>query len=168
MKPALTYNAILLVLLAGAGLVGAQGEFTEPWARPDRGIVIDPYQENSIDWNRLSTDTSIVGIIHRASIGRRSDSRYAERRAEALKRGYRWGSYHLGRRGDPQGQADFYLQVVQPDKDEILALDIESLNAAVDISLDDARIFLTRVLERTVSERSNAATIERLKTGHCR
>jgi len=149
MKSSSSIGAIGLSILTAASLLYAQGEFREPWTRPDRGIVLDPYQGNPIDWDAVGTDRSVVGVIHRASIGKRADTKYVERRTKALERGYRWGSYHLGRKGDPQGQADFYLQAVKPSKSEILALDIESLNENVDISLDDARIFLLRVHEST-------------------
>src|SRR4029453_3866228 len=55
-----------------------------------------------------------VAIIHRATIGDRADRKYAERRDEAKKRGYKWGAYHLGKRGDPLKQADFFLETEKP------------------------------------------------------
>jgi GH25 family lysozyme M1 (1,4-beta-N-acetylmuramidase) len=137
------------VIVGAAVFVSAQSEFSGLWMRSDRAIVIDPYQDNSIDWNAMAADKSVVGIIHRASIGMRTDTRYAERRAEGLKRGYRWGSYHLGRRGDPTAQADFYLDFTKPAADEVMALDIETLDTSVDMSLDDAKVFMTRVASRT-------------------
>ena len=138
-----------VALVAAVAFVGAQTEFNAPWTRPDRAIVLDPYQDNSINWNAMAADKSVVGIIHRASIGMRTDTRYHERRAEALKRGYRWGSYHLGRRGDPTAQADFYLDFTKPAADEVIALDIETLDTSVDMSLDDAKVFMMRVSSRT-------------------
>jgi GH25 family lysozyme M1 (1,4-beta-N-acetylmuramidase) len=124
-------------------------EFREPWKREDAAIVLDPFEGNSIDWDKISTEPKVVGIIHRATIGSKADEKYAERREEAKRRGLRWGSYHLGRHGDPVRQADFYLDTVKPAADEVLALDIESLNAKIDISLDDARRFIQHVKERT-------------------
>src|SRR4029079_13426049 len=69
--------------------------------------------------------------------------------AEAKRRGYLWGSYHLGRPGNPVRQADFYLESLWPAAVEALDLDIESLNASTDMSLDDARRFIERIHEKT-------------------
>ena len=41
------------------------------------------------------------------------------------------------------------MATVQPAADEVLALDIESLNTATDISLADARRFIKRIREKT-------------------
>lgn len=137
--------------LLGATLIcSAQtGEFNEPWKNPAWAIVIDPYEGNSINWDQLSTDTRVVGIIHRATKGSYRDTKYASRKAEAKRRGYLWGSYHLGRRGDPVVQADFYLDTVRPEADEVMALDIESLDTSVDMSLADARLFMQRIKAKT-------------------
>jgi lysozyme len=139
------------VLLLFAFVVGQaqSGEFNEPWEDEQVAIVIDPYQDNSIVWERLATDPRVVGIIHRASIGNRQDTQYAARKDEAKGRGYKWGSYHLGRPGDPIRQADFYLDTARPTDDEVMALDIESLDAATDMSLANARRFAQRIREKT-------------------
>jgi len=91
----------------------------------------------------------VIGIIHRATSGKRCDTRYQERKVIALARGYKWGSYHLGKPGDPVEQADFYLDVTKPTADELLALDIEDLNPQRSMRLDDAVRFMNRVKERT-------------------
>ena len=64
-------------------------EFSEPWKNPKIALAIDPYEGNEIDWDKLVTDSRIVAIIHRATIGDRADRKYAERRDEAKKRGYK-------------------------------------------------------------------------------
>src|SRR5262249_6610331 len=104
------------------------GEFNHPWTDPTTAIVLDPYQDNSINWDKVATDTRVVGVIHRGTIGLRKDTLYKTRRDEAKSRGYKWGSYHLGRPGDPIVQADFYLTTIAPTDDEVMALDIESLD----------------------------------------
>ncbi|HSP61578.1 MAG TPA: hypothetical protein VLQ90_01200 [Pyrinomonadaceae bacterium] len=81
--------------------------FSEPWKNPKVALAIDPFEKNEIDWDALATDPRVVAIIHRATIGDRADLKYAERRDEAKKRGYKWGAYHLGKPGDPIKQADF-------------------------------------------------------------
>ncbi len=138
-----------LMAFAAVGCFAQAGEFREPWTRERAAIVLDPFQGNTIDWVQVATEPRVVAVIHRATIGGRRDTRYAERREEAKRRGYLWGSYHLGKPGDPVKQADFYLETVQPAADELLALDIESLNTSTDISLDDAVRFIARIKEKT-------------------
>src|SRR5881227_3628243 len=76
-------------------------EFNEPWKNPNVALVIDPFEGNDIDWEKLATDKRLVAIIHRATIGDRADKKYPERKIEAKRRGYKWGAYHLGKPGDP-------------------------------------------------------------------
>lgn len=145
------FLCLLIVLLSlGTFFVsfGAINEFDEPWKNENIAIVIDPYEGNPIDWDALSTDKRVVGIIHRATIGYRVDKKYIERRNVAKTRGYKWGSYHLGKPGDPVKQADFYLKTIGSAKDEILALDIESVNPSESMSLEDARIFINYIKEK--------------------
>jgi GH25 family lysozyme M1 (1,4-beta-N-acetylmuramidase) len=138
---------VVLIAVAAIGL-GRAAEFEEPWKAQDAAIVIDPYAGNSIDWEKLATDPKVVGILHKATEGAAKDRLYAARREEAKKRGYRWGSYHLGRPGDPIQQADFYLETASPADDEVMALDVDGLDATF-ISLEDARRWLVRVREKT-------------------
>jgi GH25 family lysozyme M1 (1,4-beta-N-acetylmuramidase) len=112
-------------------------------------LAIDPFEGNDIKWNQLATDTRVVAIIHRATIGDRADRKYAERRDEAKKRGYKWGAYHFGKPGDPVKQADFFLDTVKPDKDDLIALDLESEDSKKHMSFDDARAFIKRIKEKT-------------------
>src|SRR6184192_581298 len=147
MKPKLP---MLLSVSLGAALAAfAQfPEFNEPWKNPTVAIAIDPFEKNEIDWDALATDGRVVAIIHRATIGDRADLKYAERRDEAKKRGYKWGAYHLGKPGDPIKQADFFLETVKPGKDDLLALDLESPDATKHMSFVDARIFIKRIKEK--------------------
>ena len=124
-------------------------EFQAPWEDEQTAIVIDPFQGNEINWDKMAEDQRVAGVIHRATIGKRKDTKYAERKATAIARGYKWGSYHLGKPGDPIVQADFYLDTVGISPDEVLALDIEGLNPAADMSLADARKFINRIREKT-------------------
>lgn len=124
-------------------------EFSEPWKNPKIAIAIDPFEGNDIDWDELATDTRVVAIIHRATIGDRKDRKYAERRDEAKKRSYKWGAYHFGKPGDPIKQADFFLDTVKPAADELIALDLESVDATKHMSFDEARVFIKRIKEKT-------------------
>jgi len=132
------------------GSVFAQSsEFSEPWKNPGIALVIDPYEGNDIDWEKLATDKRVVAIIHRATIGARADRKYAERRDEAKRRGYKWGAYHFGKPGDPAKQADFFLETVKPTGEDLIALDLESDDPSKDMSFDEARIFIKRIKEKT-------------------
>lgn len=145
-----TFLSILVALFLSAFSALAQSpEFTEPWKNPNIALAIDPYEKNDIDWDKLATDKRVVAIIHRATIGDRVDRKYSERREEAKKRGYKWGAYHFGRPGDPIKQADFFLKTVMPADDELMALDLESLDEDKDMSLEEARVFIKRIQEKT-------------------
>src|SRR2546429_9683921 len=123
-------------------------EFNEPWKNPNVALVIDPFEGNDIDWEQLAPDKRVVAIIHRATIGDRADKKYAERKIEAKKRGYKWGAYHYGKPGDPIKQADFFLETVKPAKDDLLALDLDDTDPAQNMSFDEARIFLQRIKQQ--------------------
>ena len=145
-----TFLSLLVALFLPAFTALAQSpEFTEPWKNPTIALAIDPYEKNDIDWDKLATDKRVVAIIHRATIGDRVDRKYAERREEAKKRGYKWGAYHFGRPGDPIKQADFFLKTVRPADDELIALDLESVDEDKDMSLEEARVFIKRIQEKT-------------------
>jgi GH25 family lysozyme M1 (1,4-beta-N-acetylmuramidase) len=142
--------AIIVSFFCCVSCLHAQSpEFSSPWKNPNIALAIDPFEGNAIDWDLLATDKRVVAIIHRATIGDRVDKKYAERKIEAKKRGYKWGAYHLGKPGDPIKQADFFLETVKPDKDDLLALDLESTDSTKHMSFAEARIFLNRVKEKT-------------------
>lgn len=52
-----------------ANLPAAASDFSSPWQRTDRAIVIDAYEYNEIDWQQLATDKRITGFIGKASDG---------------------------------------------------------------------------------------------------
>ena len=142
--------AFLSIFFACSLVSHAQSpDFTEPWKNPNIALAIDPYEGNDIDWEALATDKRVVAIIHRATIGDRADRKYAERRDEAKKRGYKWGAYHFGKPGDPIKQADFFLSTAKPAVDELVALDLESVDATKHMSFDEARTFIKRIKEKT-------------------
>ena len=143
-------RAILFLASLGLSSVVAQSpEFNEPWKNSKVALAIDPFEGNDIDWDKLATDKRVVAIIHRATIGDRIDKKYAERKIEAKNRGYKWGAYHLGKPGDPIKQADFFLDTVKPEKDDLLALDLESTDFEKHMSFGDARAFVYRVAQKT-------------------
>src|SRR5436189_117512 len=144
-----SFCSLLLLISLSIAAWGQSPEFNEPWKNPKIALAIDPYEGNEIDWDKLVTDSRIVAIIHRATIGDRADRKYAERRDEAKKRGYKWGAYHFGKPGDPIKQADFFLDTVKPTPDDLIALDLESTDGSKHMSFEDARVFIKRVKEKT-------------------
>ena len=137
-------------MLAYSAIVFAQSpEFNEPWKNPNIAIAIDPFEGNAIDWDQLATDKRVVAIIHRATIGDRVDRKYAERKIEAKKRGYKWGAYHFGKPGDPIKQADFFLEIVKPEADDLIALDLDGTDATQHMTLEDALVFIQRIKTKT-------------------
>jgi GH25 family lysozyme M1 (1,4-beta-N-acetylmuramidase) len=138
-----------LLLLASVSSNAQSSEFNEPWKNPNVALAIDPYEKNNIDWEQLATDKRVVAIIHRATIGFRADAKYAERKVEGKKRGYKWGGYHYGKPGDPIKQADFFLEKAKPEPDDLLALDLESTDGSKHMSFAEAREFINRIKEKT-------------------
>jgi lysozyme len=141
--------ALQIFLCCPLALTAQSREFSEPWKNPQAAIAIDPFEGNDIDWDKLAGDKRVVAIIHRATIGDRADRKYAQRKIEAKKRGYKWGAYHFGRPGDPIKQADFFLKTVKPSADDLIALDLESVDNKKDMSLDEARVFIKRIKQKT-------------------
>ena len=165
-------HAALAVFLASFALSAQASDFSEPWKRKDRALVIDAYEYNSIDWQKLSLDKRIVGFINKASDGLPPDyycsggateirlckalwKRHAvarelfqTRKIVAKAIGLKWGAYHLGRPGNPLEQANNFIDFADPDPDDLIALDIEENDAEKWMSLDDAEIFARHIQKR--------------------
>lgn len=112
-------------------------DFNSPWNNPETPIVIDAYHNNSIHWGELKKDKRVVGIIHKATEGETFfDRKYDLRKKLAKKFGYKWGSYHLLRKGNIIDQAKFYLSKIgKSNPNEIMALDVEcSVNSKCEVS----------------------------------
>lgn len=125
-------------------------EFNAPWKDPRLALVIDPYYANSINWNKLANEKRVAAIIHKATIGTtKLDPSYFKRKEEALKRGYLWGSYHWGVAGNPEKQADFYIDTIKPGPNELIALDLEDAQSRTLMNVDEAILFIERVKVRT-------------------
>lgn len=124
-------------------------KYNRPWKNPQTVIVIDAYQGNSINWDLMATDKRVVGVIHRATIGRRVDTQYHNRRSIAKSRGYLWGAYHLGDSSDPIAQADLFLEVAGDDPDTLLILDLEDTSASNFMNIPNAVRFMEYVYQVT-------------------
>ena len=139
----------LLILGFLSTWTAAASEFDHPWNDPRTALVLDAYCANSIDWILLAGEPRVAAIIHKATTGtRKLDPAYRSRRLEARSRGYLWGSYHLGLHGNPERQADHYLDTVRPAPDELLALDLEDLHSRKFMNATEAIRFIKRVKQR--------------------
>jgi GH25 family lysozyme M1 (1,4-beta-N-acetylmuramidase) len=165
----LTLGAATATLCAPAA---PASEFSEPWKKSDRALVIDAYEYNSIDWEKLATDKRIAGFISKASDGlpppyacsgheteialckalfkRHAVTRelFHTRRTVARALGLEWGAYHLARPGNPIDQANNFIDFAEPSPDDLLALDIEENDPEKWMSLEDAEEFARHVHRR--------------------
>ncbi len=127
----------------------APTEFRRPWDDPATALLIDAFHDNSIDWKQLKTEPRVVAVIHKATIGVSGlDPAYFKRHDEARQRGYLWGSYHWGVAGDPEKQADFYLDKVKPAANELIALDLEDVSSTKLMNAEEALRFIRRIKQR--------------------
>ena len=137
--------AVIVAILFAASARAAE----KPWDRDDAALVIDAYEGNAIRWDELASEPRVAAVIHRATIGSRTDARYRERQDEARRRGYSWGAFHVGQPGNAVDQADRFLRVARASDGDVLVLDIESLDARRGMTLANARRFLRHVHAKT-------------------
>ena len=164
-----------LAVIATLASAPARGADTEPWKDRSTALVIDAYELNIIEWDRLVTNKRVAGFISKASDGlpevydcrkpHRGDSAnhcktmwrkyavsrelYQTRRMLAKAHGMLWGAYHLARPGNPIDQANHFLDYAKPSEDEMMVLDLEGLDTSQFMSLDDAEAFARHIKART-------------------
>jgi GH25 family lysozyme M1 (1,4-beta-N-acetylmuramidase) len=172
---------MVLAKVLAFGLLGclafgsAKAADVEPWKNSASPLVIDAYEMNIIEWDKMVANTRIAGFISKASDGlpevfdcrkkhkgdtlnhcktmwrKYAVSRelYQTRKLLAKAHGLLWGAYHLARPGDPVDQANHFLDYAKPGSDDLMVLDIESLDAEKFMSLADAEIFVRHIKTRT-------------------
>jgi len=123
--------------------------YNAPWKQGNTSIVIDAYEGNSIDWNKMATDSKVAAVVHRISIGSKLDSAYEARKAEATKRGYLWGAYHLGMKGNTIAQADLFISKVGEDRNTLMVLDLEDTSNGTFMTVNEAITFMQYVYDKT-------------------
>jgi GH25 family lysozyme M1 (1,4-beta-N-acetylmuramidase) len=126
-----------------------EASLNSPWNKSHSSIVIDAYEGNSIDWNKMATDSKVVGVIHRSSTGLKIDAQYEARKKIALERGYLWGAYHLGRPGNTIAQAKLFLSLIKNEPKTLMILDLEDTSSGSFMSLNEAAIFMDYIYENT-------------------
>ncbi|KAA1178216.1 lysozyme [Rhizobium tropici] len=170
----LIFSLLTILTLMGPVSKPSAGE-SPPWTDPKNALIVDAYELNTIDWNAFLQDKRIAGFISKASDGlpesfsctgdhggdtvahcRTMWRKYAvsrelfqTRRMLAKANGLLWGAYHLGRPGNPIDQANHFLDYADPQLDELMVLDIDGIDAAQFMSLDDAQIFVAHIKVRT-------------------
>ena len=163
---------ILTFLISGYHSIAS--DFDRPWQRFNRGLILDAYELNPIDWTELVKDRRIVGFINKATDGlppvydcRKGKSKlsrklcreqyrkyaitkelYNTRKLIASSMGLKWGAYHLGRPGNPIDQANHFINFINPDNNDLIALDIEHNDPKKWMSLEDAEIFTAHIKTR--------------------
>ncbi len=123
--------------------------FSSPWNKSENTIIIDAYQGNSIDWDQMDSDPNVAAVIHRSSIGQRVDTKYVSRKNEALSRGYLWGAYHLGYKGNTIAQANLFLDLINNEKDTLMILDLEDTSNGTFMTINEAIVFMEYVYDKT-------------------
>ncbi len=149
MKSKLTF--LLMSMFLWTSFLSAQekSEFETPWKNPSSSIIIDCYDKNTLDFEKMKTDPQFAGLIHKVTEGTSiADDKYEERKALAAKHQLLFGAYHLGRSGDPIEQAEFFITQVGEGNDILLVLNLEKADNDI-MKLDDAARFISHVYERT-------------------
>ena len=154
---------------------GFEPPYRHPWKDEDAIFVLDAYEFNELDWEELAKDERIRGFISKASDGmpevydcrngglqnsspRHCKTRwrkysvtkelYKTRRAMAKALGWKWGAYHMGRPGNPEAQADHFIDFADPQPDEFIAIDLEDNDPEKWMSLEETERFARRVHQR--------------------
>ena len=114
-------------------------------------VVVDLSHHNADpDFAVAREAGGIVGVIHKATQGLAyADPTYAEREATATGERLLWGAYHFGTGSDGVQQAEHFLDVVQPNDATLLVLDFEANPQGPSMTLEEARAFVTHVMEAT-------------------
>ncbi|HSS20218.1 MAG TPA: glycoside hydrolase family 25 protein [Pyrinomonadaceae bacterium] len=111
--------------------------------------VIDISHYNSVTSFQEIKASGIVGVIHKATEATFwSDPTYASRKPQALSAGLWWGAYHFGVNEDGTAQAQYFLSVVKPGPQDLLALDFEE-NPSNQMTIEQAEQFVSEVYKST-------------------
>lgn len=117
---------------------------------PLLNAVVDLSHHNTVTDFTAARAAGILGVLHKATEATTYvDALYLERRAPALAAGLLWGAYHFGAHGDPEGQADHFLETVDPKPGDLLVLDFEPNSREGTMELAEAEAFVERVKDKT-------------------
>ncbi len=112
-------------------------------------VVVDLSHFNQVTSFQEIQQSGIVGVIHKATEGTGwADPTYASRKPQAVAAGLWWGSYHFGVNEDGAAQAQYFLSTVNPQPQDLLALDFEQ-NPSSQMTIGQAEQFVTEVYKST-------------------
>lgn len=112
-------------------------------------VVIDLSHYNQVTSFPEIQQSGIVGVIHKATEGINwSDPTYGNRKPQALTAGLLWGAYHFGVNEDGAAQAQYFLSIVKPGPQDLLALDFEE-NPSSQMTIAQAEQFVTEIYNQT-------------------
>ena len=112
-------------------------------------VVIDLSHYNQVTSFTEIQQSGIVGVIHKATEGTNwSDPTYTSRKPQALAAGLLWGAYHFGVNDDGAAQAQYFLSIVKPGPQDLLALDFEE-NPSSQMTIAQAEQFVTEIYNQT-------------------
>ena len=116
---------------------------------PGLNVVVDLSHFNTVTSFPEIKQSGIVGVIHKASEGTNwSDPTYVGRKQQALAAGLCWGAYHFGVDEDGAAQAQYFLSIVKPGPQDLLALDFEQ-NPSSQMTIAQAEQFVNEVYNQT-------------------
>jgi GH25 family lysozyme M1 (1,4-beta-N-acetylmuramidase) len=160
--------------MISAAAAHAETMFSQPWKSADHALVIDAYEFNELNIADIAGDKRVAGFINKGSDGLPpvwgcktavnvtekdlcknqwhlyavSRELFHTRKELAKALGLKWGSYHVGRPGNPIDQANHFIDFTDPQADELIAIDIEDLASGKYISLADAELFARHIYRR--------------------
>ena len=123
-----------------------------PWDQKDTIIVLDPYEENAINYDRLKQDPHrVLAVIHQASKIKfnkvtksrddHCDVKFQDQAVLARRYGIFFGAYHFGTDDDPIRQAQLFLRCINGSGVRLVALDLEGPSSP-SMSIEQAKSFL--------------------------
>ena len=116
---------------------------------PGSNVVIDLSHFNDVTSFTEIQQSGLVGVIHKATEGTGwSDPTYASRKQQALAAGLLWGAYHFGVNEDGAAQAQYFLSIVKPGPQDLLALDFEQ-NPSSQMTIAQAEQFVEEIYSKT-------------------
>lgn len=112
---------------------------------PLNAVIDLSHHNGTVDFQQVQ-QAGILGVIHKATQGMTYiDPTYVANRDLAAAAGLLWGAYHFGVSGDGVAQAEHFLDVVVPDSQDLLVLDLEANSQGTSMSLLEAHAFVTHV-----------------------
>ena len=117
---------------------------------PSNSVIdISHHNGTGLNFGKAKAD-GIAGVIHKATQGEAYvDPNLRRNRNAILGSKLLFGAYHFGTGANGITQAAHFLDVVQPDNKTVIVLDFEDNPAGTNMTLEEARAFVTHVKMQT-------------------